>query len=346
MATKGYNQYRGRGRIGKKLLVALLLLILLGACAFLFLQRYIVYGDDGGIHLELPFGREEESEQPGQIPDEEIDIQREGPPAPPPAPTPEPLVLLPLHARELPYNCLYSDPSGYLQSNEAVVVNIKRSDGTISYHTGIDLPNNVLCGNEATRTHLQTLTQSSCYTVARISAMCDNAYAYAVPASALTYPSGGLWVDNYNRCWLDPSREETIEYLCALAKECAELGFDEILLDQLRFPVEGNLNQTTLGADYDRSGAISALVQRVRQAVGPSVAVSVILPGGIGSDASFQSSGLPANVLMEQFDRIYVPQDSWAYYWLSDVLTADFDRSVRLVITTSYATSGSYMIAQ
>ena len=82
MAIRGYHQYRGKGRGSQTLLVVLLLLILLGACTFLFLQKYLVYDSDGGVHLELPFGRSEQSGEPGKIPDDEVIIQRGTSPAP------------------------------------------------------------------------------------------------------------------------------------------------------------------------------------------------------------------------------------------------------------------------
>ena len=349
MATKGYNQYRGRGRGGKKLLVLLLLLILLGACAFLFLQRYIVYHDDGSISIELPFGDKTPADEGNKI---DVDIQREDPAQestpddPQTDPDPQPLVLRALHARELGYSCLYSDPTSQLQGWEAVVVNVKRYDGSIAYYTGIELPANVLRGSEITATHLQTIASSDCYTVARMSVLCDNAFALAVPSASIRYTQGGQWIDNYNRFWLDPTSEQVIEHICALAKECAELGFDEILLDHLRYPIEGSLSQTTVSATTGRAEAITALVARVREAVGPQIAISVILPGSIGTDYSFEVSGLTPQVLTESFDRIYVPQDSSAYYWLTGKLDSSFDRSTRLVVTSTYAAADSYMIAQ
>ena len=347
MATKGYHQYRGRGRGGKTLLVLLLLLILLGACAFLFLQRYIVYHDDGTVSIELPFDFSRLQEDPTPIPPEDVDVEREDPEdTPPPADDPEPLVLSPLHAQELTYGCLYSDPTWQLQGQEAVVVNVKRQDGTIAYYTDISLPDNVLRGNEATRTHLQTIAQSPCYTVARMSVMCDSAYAAAVPSAAISYTYGGLWVDNYNRFWLDPTNEQVIAHICALAKECVDLGFDEILLDHLRYPIEGSLSQTTVSADTDRAAAIANLANRVREAVGDKVAVSIILPGSIGTDYSFAQSGLTAQVLSECFDRIYVPEASSSYYWVNQVLPTDYDRATRLVITSTYAAAESYLITQ
>ena len=346
MATKGYHQYRGKGRGSKKLLVVLLLLILLGACTFLFLQKYIVYDSDGGMHLELPFGKDEET-NPGTIPDSEIHIEREESPTPEPEPEPEPepLMLTPLHAQELSYGCLRSDPSAVLKGQEAVVVNIKRSDGAIAYAATFALPDSISRGNKETTTHLQTITGSNCYTVARIAALCDQAYPAAKDGAGFVYSDGSLWRDNYNRLWLDPTSEETANYLCALAKECAQLGFDEILLDYLRFPIEGNLSQTTLG-DTNRANAIAALVEKIREAVGPQVAVSVLLPGSLDSTYAFKASGLTAKVLAEHFDRVYVPQNSDAYFWLEDNLPAEFDRAIRLVLTSYGATEGSYMITQ
>lgn len=347
MATKGYHQYRGRGRGGKTLLVLLLLLILLGACAFLFLQRYIVYHDDGSISIELPFDLSRSQKEPDPIPPEDVNVEREDPEDTPlPVDEPEPLVLSALHAQELTYGCLYSDPTWQLQGQEAVVVNVKRQDGTIAYYTNISLPANVLHGNEATRTHLQTIAQSPCYTVARMSVMCDSAYAAAVPSAAIAYTYGGLWVDNYNRFWLDPTNEQVIAHICALAKECVDMGFDEILLDHLRYPIEGSLSQTTVTSDTDRAAAIANLAARVRETVGPQVAVSIILPGSIGTDYSFTQSGLTAQVLAGSFDRIYVPEGSSSYFWVNQVLPGDYDRATRLVVTSTYAAAPSYMIAQ
>ena len=52
--TKGYRSYRGRTSKGKIALAVLLVLIILAAVGFLWLQEYIVYDRDGSFHLELP----------------------------------------------------------------------------------------------------------------------------------------------------------------------------------------------------------------------------------------------------------------------------------------------------
>lgn len=55
--------YRGRRRGSKGWLVAILLLIILAAAAFLFAQRYRIYHSDGSSRYELPWLRESPSDE-------------------------------------------------------------------------------------------------------------------------------------------------------------------------------------------------------------------------------------------------------------------------------------------
>ena len=353
METKGYHSYSGRGKPKKIWLIVVLVLILLAAAAFLLLQPYVVYDADGGIRLDLPFFQKKE-QQP--LPEVEETIQKEDPseqpvkkpePDPDPEPAPAPMQdLTEIHAAELPYDCLTEDPAGLLEGQSAVVVPLKHEDGSLAYRSSLSLPEGVLQGGEDTTANLKVITDSDCYTIARISTLCDNAYAMGQPESAICYSGGGLWYDNFGRNWLDGGQEATRDYLCGLAKECQEMGFDELLLEQFRYPIEGNLGQTSLADDADRAGTLAQLAAAIKEAA-PGVRISILLTGSIGTDRSFAESGLPVEVLTENFDRIYVPQASGAYYWLDGVLDEEFDRASRLVIVDTVPVSGgSYLTIQ
>ena len=108
--AKGYQSYRGRRSAGTRALIALLVLILVAACGFMFAQRYIAYTDDGGIYLDTPFGRidlpaPEAPADPVPPPEEEdapqepaVNLVKDTPPEPEePAEEPEP----PYGARQL-----------------------------------------------------------------------------------------------------------------------------------------------------------------------------------------------------------------------------------------------------
>ena len=53
--ARGYQNYRGRRSAGTVAAIVLLVIVLIVACASIFAQQYIVYADDGGIYLDLPF---------------------------------------------------------------------------------------------------------------------------------------------------------------------------------------------------------------------------------------------------------------------------------------------------
>ena len=144
MTTKGSHRYRGRNTRGKVALVVVLVLILLAAVAYLLTQEYVVYDDEGKAHLELPWSRKEpEKPQPDSTPvPDDVDITRE---------EPQRQKVEAIHAWELPYGCLGSDPGYLLTDREAVAVNVKMYDGSVAYHTAVALPEGILTGGLSVR---------------------------------------------------------------------------------------------------------------------------------------------------------------------------------------------------
>lgn len=218
MTTKGYHRYRGRNTRGKVALVVVLVLILLAAVAYLLTQEYVVYDDEGKAHLELPWSRKEPKKpQPDSTPvPDDVDITRE---------EPQRQKVEAIHAWELPYGCLGSDPGYLLTDREAVAVNVKMYDGSVAYHTAVALPEGILTGGLSTSRNLQTILDSNCYAVARLACFCDNAFADAQQEqAALCAADGTLYRDGSGRRWLDPSKPGTLRYITDLAKECAQMA--------------------------------------------------------------------------------------------------------------------------
>ena len=56
------SQLSGRRGARRVLGVVLLALILLAACIYLFMQRYVTFTDSGEVRLDLPFFQQEEDE--------------------------------------------------------------------------------------------------------------------------------------------------------------------------------------------------------------------------------------------------------------------------------------------
>ena len=100
------------------------MLILLAAVGYLVAQEYMVYDDEGHRHLELPFLKKGQTEQPQQPEDttpDDVDLIIDEPERP---------MLKELHARQLPDTVLTEDPSAVLAEHpEAVVIPVKLRDG-------------------------------------------------------------------------------------------------------------------------------------------------------------------------------------------------------------------------
>ena len=328
MATRGYSSYRGSGGGGKKLVWVLVLsLILLASLAFLFSQRYLVYDETGKAHWELPFhGGQSAPSQPADNPisPEDVTIERQDP-----EPQTQRPVLRELHARELENGSLWWDPAYVLSLvEESVMVEVKRASGGIAYATSVETAPGVVVERGVTRDNLTTLLQSDRYAVARVNCFRDAAYAEGRPESALTAASGGLWYDGDGTAWLDPADEDTLRYLSAICRECAQLGFDEILLDSFSYPTGGDQTALPSLKDADRAAVLTAFAAAIRRALPENVALSVTYRGEMGVLGG--PCGLTAE-LLGSFDRIYVDEavDRTA---LDEALPQTFDRAAGLVL--------------
>ena len=128
---------------------------------------------------------------------------------------------------------------------------------------------------------LDTLVQEAkarnIYTIARMVIFKDNPLAFGNPALAVTDGVGNVWIDGEGLAWANPYRPEVWDYNIALAQEVAAFGFDEINLDYIRFPSDGNIAAITLPEDpapfeptsraEARTTAIRTFISTMRQSL-------------------------------------------------------------------------------
>ena len=145
---------------------------------------------------------------------------------------------------------------------------------------------------------LRTLLSSGRYTVGHIVCFRDSAYARSVPETALVREDGQLWYDVEGQAWLDPTDPQVLQYITALVKECGELGFKEVLLDQFCYPAD-TTGVANTAADPAQVLADFAENMRVGTAGGHS-------PVGGSAEAR---TDLSVEQMAELFDRLYVPAE-------------------------------------
>ena len=101
------------------------------------------------------------------------------------------------------------------------------------------------------QTMMQELKDHNIYTIARIVCFKDPILAAAQPELALTKPDGKPVTDANGLAWVNPYRQEVWEYLTELAEMAADLGFDEIQYDYVRFPVGSDADAADYGVDME-----------------------------------------------------------------------------------------------
>lgn len=335
MATKGYNSYHGRTPLWKKILIVILVLLLLGGGAFLYCQNHLVYDEDGKVRLELPFlNKKQEQTQPAgdeQNPDD-VDFRREEPQGP---------VIERIGATELAAGALEQDASAALPADvKTVVVDVKLADGTFAYQPAFPVTG-AETGSAMSRENLKKLAESDRYVIARISALGDTAYAreHVEDAGLLRTWDQWLWYDYSSECWLDLTKPLTQTYVKQVCKDLADLGVDEILLENFGWPAVGNMSAMVVPEGTDKPAVITTCLSDIRQELPKTTAVSVLL----GRNAP-ENSGLTPSVLA-LFDRVYADPEELDVEALCAAMPGEFNRETQLVqMVTAAPAAGSYVL--
>ena len=342
MALKGYNSYRGRQGIWRRLFTALLVLILIAACAFLFLQRYITYSDDGSFYLDLPFEINwkipffgEDIKDPDETPGTEQDMnlvvdppsedaeengddqedqtaEEEPPVVQEPVENEEPY----LPPRLIEFAEIPQDEAALIDTLAAAgadgfVFHAKNELGGVNYASAVAAAGAI--GDTAVSRELlgRLCAEENVYTVARINCFRDPVYAFAnMQTAGICQSNGYIWYDYNLQHWLDPEKEAARQYVIALALECAQMGFDELLLEDLCYPTQGKLYKIDYSKNtMAKTDALLQFLEELKDALEPyGVRLSLLLERevalGLAEDAA--ESGFDAKTILPMVDAVYV----------------------------------------
>lgn len=127
----------------------------------------------------------------------------------------------------------------------AVVIDIKDSTGRISFHIDdaeIEKYGSIENRIKNIKEIVNIFHSKNIYVIGRISVFQDPYMAKTKPEWAVKRLSdGGVWKDKKGLAFLDPTKKEVHDYTLKIAKKSYEFGFDEINLDYIRYPSDGNM---------------------------------------------------------------------------------------------------------
>ena len=161
---------------------------------------------------------------------------------------------------------------------------------------------------------LAELTGGGDHTAAKISCFHDPKAANAdVDGMGLKNTGGYIFYDGNNNQWLDPGKAVARDYVCGIAREAAELGFDELILTDVSYPTAGKLDKIDLsnaqpgedGTD-GRQLVLARFLREVRSALPEGVILSLELPSETVRAGYDTDAGQALSTLAPLVDRVYV----------------------------------------
>ena len=312
MRAKGYGSYRGRSPLKsflKILLIVVIVLLVLGAAATFYLQQYLVVSADG-VRLELPFFQADQ-DQDGSAPNV---ITPEAPitvvtPTPTPAPEPQALSPVALHAQALTDGTALSQIEA--AGGDSALFDMKPDSSALNYASSIALAVSAKqsAADETLNAAIAALNETQgLYTIARVSCFKDHDITNYDRSLSVFTNSGYRWTDPEGIRWISPTNADVREYVTAVCVELAQLGFDEILLDNAGYPAEGNLHYIKKGEAYDSARfaeVVGGFYAQVASALGEyDVALSVVTTDQAMSGQDALTGQTPEDLAL--VDRLWI----------------------------------------
>ena len=236
-----YRTRRVLNRVGIAAAALLLVGILAWLCWVIWLQRYVVYTNDGAT-LNFEVSANEISGEVATPPeaaknvsiyynegDDAIDIGNE---------------MKQLNGYYIDSEMLQKDMTGVLvrlenlSAGTPILIDMKGPYGSFFYPS--KLPAAVHSAStdvQAVGELVQKLQKKGFYTIARICAFRDwNFGNNNVPCGLYMLNRAGLWLDPEGYFWLDPTNANTTSWISSVVLELRDMGFNEVLLTDFRFP--------------------------------------------------------------------------------------------------------------
>lgn len=309
--------YKGkRKKTGPAFLISVIVLSLIAFAVLLFygLQKYIVISNDG-LELDIPMLRTEKTTEDGVKTYETVDAELvigdadysnvkatagEG--------------LTAINARYVSSeNLTVETLSGYastLSAGSALVLEVKPASGLLAWNSQNEIAQGYgTAGQFELATNIAALKDKGIYLVASVSCLTDNIIASRYPQTMLMHANGAIYTDDVGS-WIDPYNTVYTEYIIALCKELDAMGFDEILLTNLRLPGDANGAFLYGGSTSTSPTPLTAVSGFALDIARGMKKTDVVMSVQLNSETALQSGEDSANgqslaLFFKVFDRVY-----------------------------------------
>lgn len=256
-----YKTRRSLQRVLTVVLAVVLVLVLFGFCWNIWVERYVVYTREGATldFSRSPLNTVGEIATPPKADDSVSIFFNEGSDA-----VELSTELTTLNGYYIDYDALkgsmdeIKEDLNRLKAGTPIMIELKGGYGSFYYTSGLTNAVSSASVNVAAVDELiQYVRSKGFYMIARVSAFRDYDFGNRNVTSGLYMKSrAGLWMDSGGCFWLDPTSANTLSWVTSIVNEIRELGFNEVVLDNFRFPAE--TDKYIFNGDMDEAIASAA----------------------------------------------------------------------------------------
>ena len=189
----------------------------------------------------------------------------------------------------------------------ALQVDIKNENGEVGFRVprvplsrALDAEQNYYDPREVS----ELVNGNDLYLIGRIAVFEDPILAAGAPEMAIRTADGEIWMSAAGLGWTNPYNEDVWKYNVDIAVSAAESGFDEIMFDKVRFPLDGQGAVYANRVDEPRHATIKRFLAYAKSRLEPvGVRVSVSLFGLTASENL--GIGQQPQRLAKQVDALY-----------------------------------------
>jgi hypothetical protein len=127
-----------------------------------------------------------------------------------------------------------------------IELDVKDEGGEIAFDPGVQLARKAGAVRDFydPRKVVREMHRKGIYVIGRVVVFQDPYLARARPDMAIKRPDGSTWATSAGLEWVNPYDRRVWDYSISVAAAAARAGFDEIMLDYVRFPSDGDLGST------------------------------------------------------------------------------------------------------
>ncbi|SEC31380.1 putative glycoside hydrolase [Paenibacillus sp. GP183] len=194
----------------------------------------------------------------------------------------------------------------------AMVIDLKTDSGQVTYPSIVPLVKEIGANSNLLipdlKEKLKLLKSKQIYTIARVVVFKDPYLSNRKNNFAIRSKSGAVWRDNKGVSWVDPYKEKVWDYNIDIAQEAAEMGFDEIQFDYVRFPENGRKMDEEVHFEqthgWSKAQVIEAFLKRAKSQIGTKAIVSVDVFGLTTSSQQDMGIGQEWSLISKEVDVI------------------------------------------